>query len=323
MTEPTVRFYQTVAWAAAGRAVDAAARWLAGHGLASRALREQVDDAGLRDRLERDARAAVAHNLHWIDGFQRIVDALGAIRVCALKGIALLDTAYADDPGGRRLSDLDLLVEEDRLESAVRRLGSELGLVEPESSRRAARWHHERHLRAEPLVVDLHRRLGTTVLERSSWDAVAPVAARLHERDAHLLDRQHTLVHLVTHFAVHGPFTRLAWVEDLVRLPLPDAAGQRALAAMAWRLGAGRALASGVRSLRWLVGPAFLPELPVERRSIGQALWEGVLWRGARTEPLAVRSPRRGALSLGRLLLADSAPGAWRALLRRAGRERG
>ncbi len=319
--------HRRVAARVAGRSDDDAAAWIADHGLLSMAACEELPE-GVRERLRERARHVAAYGLYAIERFRAIADVLaepGAaggepIPLCPLKGIFLLDSIYHDDPGSRPLADLDLLVPAARIDQAVDRLGDELGLVERPMSRRLRRIYPERILGSHNLEVELHSRLGYKHGAASAWSELAPVPADVHDRRVHALDRETTLVHLVSHLVKHRPLSRLGWVEDVLRWSERGVDGERATA-VAERIGARRSLIAGVRVLRRLVGDELLPGVPdgTGRAGRGIALHERRLWRGIADGALpdpptggTVRS--RSASLVSAVFLADRPSHAVRAL---------
>lgn len=289
-----------------------AAAWIAGHGMLSMASWAPLP-AGVRERLRDDVRSVVAHNLHAVARFRDVIAAVGDLPVCPLKGIHLLDTVYRDDPGSRPLTDVDLLVPLGRLEEAVDRLEGALGLEEAAVSRRLPGGYPERILTERSFVVELHDRLGYKHGWASSWDDLEPAPGRLHGCSAHLLDRETTLVHLVTHLVKHAPFSRLVWVEDVLRWVDDGEVDSGRALARARRIGGLRSFVAGVRALRWLVGESWLPGVPGTVGGLGQRFVvanERRLWAELRREPLpdpvaAGTSRSRIGSILSALLLAD------------------
>lgn len=315
-----------VAARVAGLEDDVAADWIAGHGLLSMAACEALPE-GVRERLRESSRHVAAYNLYAIDRFRAISEALSKpaasgdpIPLCPLKGISLLDSVYRDDPGARPLADLDLLVPAERIDEAVARLRDELGLVERAMSRRLRRIYPERILGSHNLEVELHSRLGYKHGASSAWSDLSPALARVHGRRVHALDRETTLVHLVSHLVKHRPLSRLGWVEDVLRWSERGVDGARATA-VAERIGARRSLIAGVRVLRRVVGGDLLPGVPdgTDRTGLGIALHERRLWReiadGALPDPPTGGTARsRSASLLSAVFLADRPSHALRAL---------
>lgn len=306
--------YRRAAERVAGMAQDAAAAWLAGHGLLSMASWEGLA-GGVRERLRERGRRTAAYNLFLVSRFREAVAALEGIPVCALKGIHLLDAVYRDDPGSRALADVDLLVPADRMEEAIERLAAALGLEEEPLSRRVRRVSPERILAGRSFALELHERLGYKHGWASAWEDVAPVPERVHGCPVHVLDRETALVHLVTHLVKHRPFSRLVWAEDVVRWAEGGADGGRAVA-VARRMGGLRSFVAGVRALRSLVGEGFLPGVPATVGGLGGRLLlanERWLWadlRGGRLPAPAASAtgrdrPTGGRAVVSALLLAD------------------
>lgn len=276
----------------------------------------------LRAALEPTLRRNAAANLHLSHRFQQVVDTLAGIPVCPLKGIHLLATVYAPDPESRVLTDLDLLVPEARADEAVARLGERLGLEETAASRAVA--GHERTLSGEGLAVEVHTRLAIKHGWASTWEDVEPEPGEIHGRRVHCLDRETTLVHLLSHWVKHVPFTDLRWTEDILRWLDAGALDGARVAARARRLGAWRTLAAGARLLRRVLGADLLPGLPAANRGIGQALLlanERLVWRALRSDPFAAQdSASPVGRNLTACLLADRPLDALR-FLKAKGRE--
>lgn len=312
---------------ASGMAAEDAATWLVRHGFLS-AAREAGLPPEVADRLTPRLREVAARNLHHVDLFRRIVDSLEGIPVCPLKGIHLLDTVYRDDPESRPLSDLDLLVPEAEIERAVARLRS-LHLEETRVSRRIRRVSPERVLTDGTAVVELHTRLGMKHGWPSTWGNVAPRPGRVHGREVFVLDPETLLVHLVVHLVKHRPFSRLVWVEDVLRWiewtgergSEGGLDGTRAVA-RARELGAFRSLTAGVRILRRALGPLGLPEVPdAPSRPAGRAavrLNERLVWRDLLRDPWAAGRGSAAGRALSALLLADRTADAGRFLRAKA-----
>jgi hypothetical protein len=310
---PLDTFHERAARRAGAMPLDQAVPWLVGQGLFARAIRERLPEEHAA-RLVAAARRNLARNLHWIDAFARLVDALGEgpepIPVCPLKGITLLGSVYAQEPEARALTDLDVLVPESRIEEAIARLGERLGLRERPASAAARRHHHERTLEGERLVVDVHSRLGVGWGEATRYEALATTDAELHGRPVRLLADADTLVHLLGHLVRHGPFVRLAWAEDALRVARSgEGVTVESLAEAASRLGARGVVLAGVSALRWLSNEAFLTGLedrlrPSDRRRVSCCV--ALLWRRQRRDSMG--EPASGSVRrlLSGVLLADS-----------------
>lgn len=303
---PLERLHRRAAGRAAGMGAEEAAAWIAGHGLLSMAAGEELP-AAVRERLRPRVLETAAHNLYAVARFQEVVDALSGLPVCPLKGIHLLDTVYREDPQSRPLSDLDLLVPEPRVEEAVSRLAG-LGLRETASSRGIRDVSPERVLTDGRLAVEVHSRLGIKHGRRSTWGEVTPVPGRLHDREVFVLDRETTLVHLVSHLVKHRPFSRLVWVEDVLRWTAGGVDAERAVA-RAGDLGALRSLVAGVRVLRRALGPLGLAAVPERPPGVAGGLAvrlnERLLWRDLLADPWSAGLGTPGSRTLSALLLSD------------------
>jgi hypothetical protein len=300
------RLYTAALDQAADLGPNEGARWLIGHGLL--ALTDHpLLPAPLRPPLVVATQRNTAANLLRVARFQEIAEALGDLPFCPLKGIHLIDTVYRDDPEHRPLADLDLLVREEDAEEALGRLAG-LGYREGTASRRNAAERHERELSDGRLTVELHTRLGIKHGPHSTWTDLAPRPGTVHGRACHLLDAETTVVHLITHFVKHGPFTRLVWVEDVLRCCERGVDGAAAFA-VARRLGAARSFVAGVRALAALAGDDLLEDVP-RSPSAGAdrllELHESWVWRHLQPHPLhagfASNALRRNSSAL---LLAD------------------
>lgn len=245
-----------------------AAAWLTTHRL--HVLRDHPDlIPALRDHLTQLRRRTLAQNIVLIRAFTDVVHALSAgdgsprpIPVAPLKGIALLDTVYSADIGLRPMTDLDLLVPEDRIEQAIARLAP-LGYAEPEPSHRLRRVMHHRALRGPRAILELHTKLGQALVPRSTWRHVDPCPATVHGVPAHRLSPAAELVHLLIHFYLHRPFTVLGWLDEILSLAhtLPAEDQEHTIPAVASRLLCRTPLAITVELLRRTLGPGFLPHL--------------------------------------------------------------
>lgn len=308
---------------------EEAVGWVLRHGLLALEDHPRLP-AALRPPLAAAARRNLAANLLRIHRFQAVADRLAPLPVCPLKGIHLLDRAYAADPQHRVMADLDLLLRPEDVEEAVDRLEG-LGYREGAASRRAAPWWHERVLDDGQVTLEIHLRLGLKHGPRTAWEDVAPEPARVHGRLVHALDDATTLVHLVVHFVKHGPFVRLGWVEDVLRWVEERAAGADGegaggLGGAAWevarRLGAGRSFVAGVRALDPIAGDGFLPTVPRRPGGTGGvllALHERHLWPALPRDPLACGTASTAwRRNLSALLLADRPADALRFLAAKA-----
>jgi len=300
------RLYARVAERVSTLAETEAADWIVEHRLLSMARWQELS-GGVRERLRAQALKTAAYNLYLVSRFQAVVDALEGVPVCPLKGIHLLGTVYREDPESRVLTDLDLLVPREGMEEAVARLRA-LGLEETPVSRRIRDVSPERVLVNALVTVELHSRLAFKHAGRSTWEDVAPGPGRLYEREVFLLDRETTLVHLVVHFVKHRPFSRLGWVEDILRWVEAGVDPERATG-RARDLGGLRSFIAGVHMLRRAVGPIGLA--PVADRPPGVAgrlavgLNEWLVWRELLSDPWRAGPGGPAGRTLSALLLSD------------------
>jgi hypothetical protein len=186
-----------------------------------------------------------------------------------------------------------------------------LGLRETPASAAARRHHHERTLAGERLVVDVHSRLGVGWGDATRYEALATTGAELHGRLVRQLGDADTLAYLLGHLVRHGPFSRLAWAEDALRLAgSPPGVTVEALAEAAHRLRARPAVLAGVSAVRWLSNSSFYDGLedrlrPSVRRRVSGCV--ALLWGRQRRDPMG--APASGSVRrvLSGVLLADSA----------------
>lgn len=310
-----------------GLSAREAAAWIDSHGLLS-LVRDSRLDGAVRDLLMPRVREVAAQNLAHVDLFRRLVDTFQGIPVCPLKGIHLLDTVYRDDPESRPMLDLDLLVPADAIDEAVAGAGS-LGFREIGVSHRIRGVAPARVLTSGAAVVELHTRLGIKHGWPSAWDQVAPRPGRVHGREVFVLDAETLLVHLVIHVVKHRPFSRLVWVEDVLRWIEQSGGGGSEgsidgarVVARARELGAFRSLVAGVRILRRTLGPVGLPEVPdAPSRPADRAavrLNERLVWRDLLGDPWGAGESTAPGRALSALLLADRVADAGRFLRAKA-----
>lgn len=316
MSPPFERFRSEAARHADSLPADDALAWLLRHGLLSLARHDELP-AELREALQLRLRENLARNLLHVERFRRIVDALGELPVCPLKGIHLLDTVYAREPEHRPLTDLDLLARPEDIEPITRRLSGTLGLDTPSSATSVRHPWLARTLSDGSTIVDLHTTLSPVHAEAGSWAALSPRPAEVHGRRVHVLDDATTLVHLVTHLVRHGPFVRLGWVEDVLRLLGTGAGGGAGLVEesvdAARRLGSRRAFLAGLDLLARLWGVPSPPTSGPDR--VWLRLHRRLLWQEACARPFLSEdkstTARRAASGL---LLADRPAAAARLL---------
>ena len=310
------KFYRRALRHLAGLPTEDAERFVLRHGLLSLARRPELSQ-DLRRRLEPHLRRNLARNLLHVGRFRHVVDALGDLPVCPVKGIHLLGTVYAEDPEHRMMSHLDLLVRPEDAADAAERLEHHLeDLTETKTSRALRETAPARDLTSPDTRVDLHARLTDS---GGTWQDLEPAPGTLHDRRVSLLDAETVLAHLTIHFVRHGPFVRLGWVEDLLRwthsaAPLDG----RRIVERARRLGGRRTFLAGLRLLGRAFGDGVLPPIPrpgaPERRLL--AVHEALVWQGLPGDPWTAgeaTSPLRRAVS--GVLLADR-PGHALAFLR-------
>lgn len=310
------RFHRRALQHLADRSSEDTERFVLRHGLLSLAQRPELPRE-LRRRLEPPLRRNLARNLLHLGRFRNVVDALGDLPACPVKGIHLLGTAYARDPEHRVMSDLDLLVRSEDVSEATARLEHHLeDLSETKTSQALHDTATARDLVSPDTRVDLHARLTDS---GGAWDDLEPSPGTLHDRRVFLLDAETVLAHLTIHFVRHGPFVRLGWVEDLIRwaehaAPLDG----RRIVERARRLGGRRTFLAGVRLLRRTFGDDVLPPTPPPKapEHLLLAVHQALVWGHPARDPWTAgesTSPLRRAVS--GILLADR-PGHVRAFLR-------
>lgn len=287
----------------------AAGDWLVSHGLVSLADEPRLA-AATRARLREERHRNVAANLQRIDEFRRLRQATEGLPICPLKGIFLLDRIYAEAPGDRYLRDLDILVplagEAAILDRLAADLGPTAGVATDADDRHL--FAHDRPLRGRGALLDIHTRLGFQHGPRSGWEDLAPQPGTVHGCQVFCLDRETTLVHLVTHFVRHGPLARLAWVEDILRW-IDRGVDLEESCAVAARLGAARSYRAGLERLRRLTGIDLPPRFDLQGVTVSDSWLHRLdlqLWPALRREdPLPPKAANRLQRNLSALLLVD------------------
>jgi hypothetical protein len=142
-----------------------------------------------------------------------------------LKGLAYLSAGVYSDPGARYLLDLDLLVPEEQLSSAVRQL-MDSGYQQDETDRFVRFRHHHAPLHRGSVMLEIHHRLGL-----GPGASILPAKAVLESATAAEMDgvrvRIPSPTHLMTHLIIHSqmlhPYNERIWppvraMYDLVEL---------------------------------------------------------------------------------------------------------
>ncbi len=208
------------------------------------ALRSRLDAVALARELDHEAHLALLAELD----AALAADGVSAI---ALKG-PLFARRYYAHPSARGTSDVDLLVDETRLEAALAllaRIGYEL-VDSPHAVERFRREHHHLHLQRSgapdlELHFQAHRGFGGTL------GADALVARSASATGFHALrvaSAEDELVYLVVHAASHR-FGRLGWLYDLklvVERISDDQIARAARRASEWRFARVAALAAAL-----------------------------------------------------------------------------
>lgn len=193
-----------------------------------RARRDELAIPPDFDRVLRGAAMAVAAaNLHIEHELGRLAHALNQanVDVMVLKGAALNLTVY-DRPDLRPMSDLDLLVRPESIETTLEVLKAQgcrrgFDLVRDDFF---PRYHYELELTTDsprPVRIDLHVRpfrpvrISRTMPDDALWDG----ANRFHvcAGSVHVPRPELMLIHLAAHAAFHG-CSRLIWLYDIRRL---------------------------------------------------------------------------------------------------------
>jgi hypothetical protein len=244
---------------------EARRRWIENHGLPA-LLPDLYGEREARDWARRN----LSENLLVQAAAERLVEALkgAGLRVAVLKGLDLIDRIYWQRTAVRRTSDVDLLVDDRRLDEVlevVRSLGYVHSEVEPEAAQR--RWSHQITYETDPDVhLEVHRLLSQDMGFTRSWEELER-AGQIEEgaglAGADRLSLEALLVHLLVHLAAHRFADSLRWVLDvLVILDLHerDLSGPR-LVEVARRLRGHRGAGAAVAAIGELVpgvdlGPA-------------------------------------------------------------------
>lgn len=285
-------------------------------------LLERSATAG-RLRLDDDARSLLdrrrAEERLWSRALEgRLVELLGlldarGLPTVVLKGLPLGERLWRDRLL-RPTTDLDLLVEPDRLAEAAAAARGSGWVPLPGSVRDGDDSHHLRFLRDGAVVLELHSRLtagghsvGSLVGRSIPWSGSGGFSCRI-------LAPVDEAVHLAAHAALHG-LGRLGWLVDVARLAEVAPAGTfdaGPLAATARELGLSTAAAVGLAAAFDLAGLS--PPLPVPFAG-GLALRAMAM----SNDPRRPRRLRAGAHLAIRALLFDRSTDGARFLLRSLG----
>jgi hypothetical protein len=126
-----------------------------------------------------------------------------------LKGAALLRDIYPDF-GSRFMSDVDLLVRPDQLQTAIRNLES-IGYTPANTSKWWANDFKTVMVKSsQNLTIELHTKLFSSEPEGFEWQtSTSPAGPFL------VLNHEDMLVHLIGHLAHQHNFLRLSWLLDI------------------------------------------------------------------------------------------------------------
>lgn len=271
-------------------------------------------------KLQADARARIAAGLKMKRLTLRALDALAAhgVRPVLLKGLALAQRLYPQQPLARPASDVDVLVGPEALE-ATRAALATLGLFEVRAPTLANVFEEHHHLSfyGEGQLVEVHFRLFSGFGGGTFDDEGIRARARpftLEGRAAHILAPEDEFCYLATHVANHS-FLRASWLVDLQRFLLQEPAldfdvmAQRARKAGFFvAVAATLSLLESLLDVRLPHQAATTFKLGVLRHHLFRALFSK-----AQVESSALAAHRVGAFA-SRLLLVDSSRHALRAV---------
>jgi hypothetical protein len=197
---------------------EARRKWIENHGLPA-LLPDLYGEREARDWARRN----LSENLLVQAAAERLVEALkeAGLRVAVLKGLDLIDRIYWQRTAVRRTSDVDLLVDDRRLDEVlevVRSLGYVHSEVEPEAAQR--RWSHQITYETDPDVhLEVHRLLSQDMGFTRNWEELER-AGQIEEgaglAGADRLTLEALLVHLLVHLAAHRFADSLRWVLDVL-----------------------------------------------------------------------------------------------------------
>lgn len=217
------------------------------------------------------ARSVVAEtfgqNCRYLGALATLDEALTArgVSVIALKGAALLHTAYRAHRSLRPMNDIDLLVRATdwtAVENTLRDAGYSNSKLTPRVWRRDA------------LAFDLHehmvgdrihsRAIAFRFDEPALWRNSAPLDSY---KSIRMLDVVHHFLFLAIHALKHG-YARLLWLVDMaLLLPTLDA---EALTSAASATGCARVLAYTLQAMQGLLGTSIPPRMSMPRLNV----WE-------------------------------------------------
>ncbi len=200
-----------------------AERLAVGHGLAPFLPRDAFPGAPplFQESVERTKKFTLASNIAQLAAAAKARKALApaGIPSFALKGAALLESGIYQ-PGERAMSDVDLLVQREKLEDALAALLASGWREEfPEKRNYFLRHHHNlRLLQKEPrsVVLELHWTPARGERRMPEWDDMIP---RMKNGESRLaLSRSSHLHFLSVNAAFHGYTGRLLFLYDLRRV---------------------------------------------------------------------------------------------------------
>jgi hypothetical protein len=197
--------------------------------LLHRIWREEAFVPAEVQRRLRQAYLASAHrNLVLLYELRQVIAALGAagVRTIVLKGAALAESLYGN-AAVRPLMDVDLLLERERLDTAVAVLAAHGFAPERPETRTGAAAAYENELLLWKsgrvrVPLELHWSLFDSPYYQQRidlgfcWEAAAPL--RLGAVEARMLDPLSQLLHLCGHLVLHHGGEGLLWEEDVAAL---------------------------------------------------------------------------------------------------------
>lgn len=189
---------------------------LAYRNLGASSLAGDPDAQALRDAYRRSWTA----NQLVLRGAREAIDALRAAghEVLALKGAALLGSAYGDDAGARPMADVDLAVRPERAAEAARALAAAGFLpAAPEPERQLTVRHSIAFVGTRGVEVDLHRgMLWLAGLEEEMWRS--SIEGEVAGAPVRILAPPDQLLQVCAHGAAWNPTHPVRWAVDAFKV---------------------------------------------------------------------------------------------------------
>ncbi len=184
-----------------------------------RNLGPRLADSPDAARLKGIYRHSWAANQLGLQAGRRAIDALqgAGLEVLALKGAALIDSAY-QDPGARPMGDVDLAVGHDRIGEAVRALlGASLTAIEDDPERLLAVRHSLAFCGPDGQEIDLHRgMLWRPGLDEEFWRG--SIEGEIGGARVRILNPADQLLHVCAHGAAWNPVHPVRWAADAFKV---------------------------------------------------------------------------------------------------------